>query len=224
MIGQLSPFHQVLLVGDFNIAASEQDVHPRIGFDGLYSQEERAAFDAFISYENDNGSSAYVDVWRHFHPGVTDVFTVWEERTSARAFNQGLRIDYILCSPGLLPHLRSCEIVSTEILPPKWSDHAGILLEFTGLKPPGNTQPCLFWARKRAAFIDSRQRSIKDMFIAGRAPARKKARTADVGTEESSSQGDAVKESSSEEKKAEREAPTKRTGITRFFPPPTTKR
>jgi exonuclease III len=35
---------------------------------------------------------------------------------------QGLRIDYVLCSRGLLPQVVSCEIMDT---PPKWSDHAG---------------------------------------------------------------------------------------------------
>ncbi len=38
---------------------------------------------------------------------------------------QGLRIDYVLCTPGLLGRVVSCEILSSEVLPPKWSDHAG---------------------------------------------------------------------------------------------------
>ena len=38
---------------------------------------------------------------------------------------QGVRIDYALCSPGLLEHVVSCEILS---LPPKWSDHAALVL------------------------------------------------------------------------------------------------
>lgn len=42
---------------------------------------------------------------------------------------QGVRIDYALCSPGLVDKVVSCEIVST---PPKWSDHAALIL---GKKP-----------------------------------------------------------------------------------------
>lgn len=38
---------------------------------------------------------------------------------------QGVRIDYALCSSGLLEHVVSCEILS---LPPKWSDHAALVL------------------------------------------------------------------------------------------------
>jgi hypothetical protein len=38
---------------------------------------------------------------------------------------QGLRIDYVLCSPGLLANIVSCEVLSTDVLPAKWSDHAG---------------------------------------------------------------------------------------------------
>ena len=50
---------------------------------------------------------------------------VWDEKTSARAFNQGVRIDYALASPGLMPHVASCKFLGTQELPPKWSDHAG---------------------------------------------------------------------------------------------------
>lgn len=38
---------------------------------------------------------------------------------------QGVRIDYALSSPGLMEHIVSCEILS---LPPKWSDHAALVL------------------------------------------------------------------------------------------------
>lgn len=38
---------------------------------------------------------------------------------------QGARLDYALCTPGLLGRVVSCEIIST---PPKWSDHAALLL------------------------------------------------------------------------------------------------
>ena len=42
---------------------------------------------------------------------------------------QGVRIDYALCSAGLVDKVVSCEIVST---PPKWSDHAAITLGEAG--------------------------------------------------------------------------------------------
>ena len=47
---------------------------------------------------------------------------------------QGVRIDYALCTPGLLPKVVSCEL---DNLPPKWSDHAALLLgERTCLRHP----------------------------------------------------------------------------------------
>ncbi|GFH07969.1 DNA-(apurinic or apyrimidinic site) lyase [Haematococcus lacustris] len=59
----------------------------------------------------------FPDAWRSKHPAATDCFTVWEERTSARAFNAGCRIDLILLSPELLPQVLACDIVTD--VPPK---------------------------------------------------------------------------------------------------------
>lgn len=48
--------------------------------------------------------------------------------------SQGLRIDYVLCSQGLVPRVASCEILGQDVLPPKWSDHAGWRLFVFGLE------------------------------------------------------------------------------------------
>lgn len=89
---------------------------------------------------------------------------VWDERTSARAFNQGVRIDYVLATPGLLPKITSCEILGADVLPPKWSDHAGILVEMKDLQPPPPHQPCAEWTRLMRRFKDPTQPSISSMF------------------------------------------------------------
>jgi exonuclease III len=52
----------------------------------------------------------YTDAWRAQHADVTDVYTVWDERTNARAANKGLRIDYILCSPALHIKVTNCQV------------------------------------------------------------------------------------------------------------------
>ena len=52
----------------------------------------------------------YVDAWRVQHADVGDVFTVWDERTNARASNKGLRIDYTLCSPDLHKKVADCQV------------------------------------------------------------------------------------------------------------------
>lgn len=52
----------------------------------------------------------YTDAWRVQHADVADVFTVWDERKNARTTNQGLRIDYTLCSPELHSKVTDCQV------------------------------------------------------------------------------------------------------------------
>jgi hypothetical protein len=46
--------------------------------------EEREWIDGFLN--------KYVDLYRHFHPNETDVFSVWNQKTEARIHNEGLRL------------------------------------------------------------------------------------------------------------------------------------
>ncbi|PRW56659.1 Exodeoxyribonuclease III [Chlorella sorokiniana] len=148
---------QLLIVGDFNIPAEPRDMHPSLGpYEESYGEEERAALAGLMA--------AYPDVWRRLHPEKSSTYTVWNEKTSARAFNQGLRIDYVLASPGLLDKVVSCEVLSAEVLPPKWSDHAGILLELRDVDPPAAHPPCKAWQALYKRFTDTTQRSILSMF------------------------------------------------------------
>ncbi|KAF6255533.1 Endonuclease/exonuclease/phosphatase [Scenedesmus sp. NREL 46B-D3] len=90
----LSSGRQVVAVGDFNIAAEPRDVHSAITWDTLYAQSELNALHQL--------TSTLTDTWRQLHPEQGGVYSVWDEKTSARAFNVGLRIDYALCSKQLL--------------------------------------------------------------------------------------------------------------------------
>lgn len=74
---------QVILVGDFNIAAEKRDVHDAINWDTLYHPSELKALQDITGPEGCNCT----DTWRHLHPDAEGVYTVWNERTSARAFN-----------------------------------------------------------------------------------------------------------------------------------------
>jgi exonuclease III len=74
---------QVILVGDFNIAAAPADVHEAISWEGLYHPSELQALQDLTGPQG----CACVDSWRHTHPHTRDVYTVWEERKSARSFN-----------------------------------------------------------------------------------------------------------------------------------------
>ncbi|KAG7672891.1 hypothetical protein Ndes2526B_g08581 [Nannochloris sp. 'desiccata'] len=218
---------RVLLVGDFNVCADERDVHPRIGLENAYSEEERTLF---LSFLIDHGG-IFVDTWRHLHldrsteeeaaagggggdasnishpgttstPAGTGVYTVWDEKTSARAFNEGVRIDFILATPNLLPFIKTCEILGQDVLPPKWSDHAGILVEIeenaeidnfenVGEKKIGETEgaeryfeifaapekhpPCKEWVKLNRRFNDPSQKSILSMFGGGGGGSKRKA-------------------------------------------------
>lgn len=71
---------QVIIVGDLNIAASQKDVHERWDYSKMYSPEEKALLHGLLG--------DYHDTWRELHPDVATTFTVWDEKTSARAFNE----------------------------------------------------------------------------------------------------------------------------------------
>lgn len=50
----------------------------------------------------------FTDSFRYLHPTAEKSFTCWNTKLSARVNNYGTRIDYILISPGLLPWLTEC--------------------------------------------------------------------------------------------------------------------
>jgi exonuclease III len=74
---------QVVIVGDFNIAAEKRDVHDALSWDTMYHPSELQALQALMGPEGSNCR----DTWRVLHPQTDGVYTVWNEKTSARAFN-----------------------------------------------------------------------------------------------------------------------------------------
>lgn len=188
----------VLVCGDFNVALTSKDVHPTFNVEKLYSQEERQLVQSFLQRKPSTNTAPqisstdnhhFIDVWRHFHPEEDSIFTVFNERTSARAFNQGLRIDYVLATPNLLQKIVSCEVLSTEILPPKWSDHSGILVELKGVQGGKEVHKCKEWLELHKRFHDPSQRSILSMFQA-QAQLKKKRSSQDGVEKESNHDGD----------------------------------
>lgn len=71
---------QVILMGDLNVAASELDVHGGCDYASMYSPAEKSVMQALLA--------ELIDSWRLQHPDTRDTFTVWDERTNARAFNK----------------------------------------------------------------------------------------------------------------------------------------
>ena len=79
---------------------------------------------------------------------------------------QGVRIDYALLSPALLQHVVSCEVIST--LPPKWSDHAAVLLELADIPAVPKHPPCAL-SSKRINRFQQPKTSVAALFAKKRA-------------------------------------------------------
>jgi len=121
---ELERFPQLALLGDFNIAPEDRDVHDPQAWQGqvLCSEPERAAFRRFLDL-------GLVDAFRLF-PQPEKSFTWWDYRMMAFRRNHGLRIDHILVSPRLAARCRACLI---DVAPRKLerpSDHAPVIAEF----------------------------------------------------------------------------------------------
>jgi exodeoxyribonuclease-3 len=125
-LAALARFPSLLLVGDFNIAPDDRDVHNPAAWAGqvLCTPAERAALAAIC----DLGLS---DVFRLF-PQPEKVFSWWDYRGVAFRRNQGLRIDLALASRTLSQTCSGCRIDKE---PRGWerpSDHVPVIAEFAG--------------------------------------------------------------------------------------------
>ncbi|GAX84278.1 hypothetical protein CEUSTIGMA_g11700.t1 [Chlamydomonas eustigma] len=154
--GFRSAGRKVLIVGDLNIAMTPMDVHPSIQHEGLYSSQELSVMKEL--------TTDYIDVWRKLHPDTQDQFTVWDERTESRATNRGVRIDYALASLDLLPQVVSCEIISATRIPPKWSDHAALVLELRDVPCLHPHPPCAGSSLLDKRWNDRSQKTVSALF------------------------------------------------------------
>ncbi len=109
------------LLGDYNIAPEDRDVHDPIAWEGqvLCSDAERAAFDRFLNL-------GLKDSFRLFEQAPKS-FSWWDYRQMGFRLNKGLRIDHILLSASLAARCHACVI---DKVPRKWeqpSDHAPVI-------------------------------------------------------------------------------------------------
>ena len=111
--------YRVLVMGDFNTAHRELDLaRPRQNRDTSgFLPEERAEIDRWLD-------AGWVDSFRRFEDGP-DHYSWWSQRGTARERNVGWRIDYVLASPNVLPHLRAA-FIQPEV---GGSDHAPVGVE-----------------------------------------------------------------------------------------------
>ncbi len=109
----------VIVTGDMNVAHQEIDLknpsanHHNAGF----TDEERGKMTELLD-------AGFIDSFRYLYPDVTDVYSWWSYRFSARSRNAGWRIDYFLVSDDMKDRIVDVKI-HTDIL---GSDHCPVEL------------------------------------------------------------------------------------------------
>lgn len=117
------PSAPIAMVGDWNIAPTDEDVWSVEFFkDSTHVTEpERQAFAAVVD-------AGFADVVRPFTPGP-GVFTYWDYTQLRFPRREGMRIDFILGSPALAARVSHAEIVREERKGKSPSDHAPVLVD-----------------------------------------------------------------------------------------------
>jgi exodeoxyribonuclease-3 len=120
---ELALHPRLAVLGDYNIAPEDRDVHDPAAWEGkvLFSKLEREAFGNLISL-------GLKDSFRLFEQPDRS-FTWWDYRMNAFRRKMGLRIDHILLSEELA---RTCTACTIDIEPrrnERPSDHAPVVAE-----------------------------------------------------------------------------------------------
>ena len=120
---ELHKYPKLVLLGDFNIAPEECDVHDPELWRGkvLFSQPEKDAFQELINL-------GLVDSFRLFNQ-PDKLYTWWDYRMMAFRRNSGMRIDHILLSNDLAKVCTSCVIDKEARKFERPSDHAPVIVE-----------------------------------------------------------------------------------------------
>jgi exodeoxyribonuclease-3 len=120
----LAAHEHLLVVGDFNIAPEDRDVHDPAAWEGSVhvSAEEREALARIASL-------GLMDLFRRFEQ-PKNAWSWWDYRMNAFRRDHGLRIDLMLASKALAGHCTACTI---DRAPRTWerpSDHAPVTATF----------------------------------------------------------------------------------------------
>jgi exodeoxyribonuclease III len=117
------PDAQIALTGDWNIAPTDEDVWDMSVFSHSthVSPAERAAFEAIVK-------SGYADLVRPYAPGP-GVYTYWDYVRLRFPKNKGMRIDFVLGSPGLERRVTDAMIDREERKGKGASDHAPVIVD-----------------------------------------------------------------------------------------------
>ncbi|EAR20210.1 exodeoxyribonuclease III [Nitrococcus mobilis] len=120
---ELERWPRSIVVGDFNIAPQDQDVHdPQQWHEQvLCSTPEREALQALLAL-------GFADSFRQF-PQEPGIFSWWDYRMNSFRRNRGLRIDLILSSAALTRTLTASYVDRGPRGWPRPSDHAPVVAE-----------------------------------------------------------------------------------------------
>jgi exodeoxyribonuclease-3 len=112
---------RLVLCGDFNVARSDLDVHPKERGPGVVGQlpEERALIDRLLAH-------GLVDVQRALEPTRDDLFTWWAPWRQRRERNIGWRLDLVVVSSSLFRPGTTC----TSHREVGTSDHGPVIVVF----------------------------------------------------------------------------------------------
>jgi exodeoxyribonuclease-3 len=121
--GQLAQHPRIAVMGDFNVAPEDRDVHDPVAWAGsvLFSEPERAALARVVGL-------GFVDAFRLFEQPERS-YTWWDYRMNAFRRKMGLRIDHVLLSPALASACTSCTIDIEPRRLERPSDHAPVVCE-----------------------------------------------------------------------------------------------
>ncbi|MCP5278338.1 MAG: exodeoxyribonuclease III [Thiobacillus sp.] len=120
---ELNRHPRLALLGDYNIAPEDRDVHDPLAWEGnvLVSEPERARFRALLAL-------GLKDAFRLFEQPEKS-FSWWDYRAAGFRRNLGLRIDHILLSSALAGKCTACVIDKEPRKLERPSDHTPVLAE-----------------------------------------------------------------------------------------------
>lgn len=124
LLRELADHERLLVMGDFNIAPEDRDVHDPAAWEGqvLCSAPERTALSHVMKL-------GFVDTFRLFEQPESS-FSWWDYRAGAFRRNRGLRIDLVLASRALAGCCRRAAIDVEPRRNERPSDHAPVVAEF----------------------------------------------------------------------------------------------
>ena len=119
---QIKEGQLICLMGDFNIAPSNLDIHDPQKYEGgiMASETEREALKNVLKEK-------LIDAFRIFEKN-TGHWSWWDYRNNSYELNKGWRIDHIYISKELSSKLKSCVIDSLPRANFRPSDHAPVMI------------------------------------------------------------------------------------------------